>query len=87
MSHEIDHTEIARRLTNVPPGGDNVHKTLDALTAAAIDLGEVLADLVPPGREQALALTNLEQTLAWAKKGVALNQDQVPDVVGPTTED
>lgn len=87
MTNTIDRDEIERRLTNVPPGSDAVGKALDQLTAAAIELGAVLVQLVPAGREQSLALTNLEQSLAWSKKGVALNQDRVPAAGGPTTEE
>ena len=87
MSHDIDRDEISRRLTNAPPSGQHVHQALDDLTASAILFGEYLARLVPPGREQSLALTNLEQALAWAKKGVALNQDRVPGAAGPSPEE
>jgi hypothetical protein len=87
MSNPINADEIARRLTNVPPGSPDVHAALDELTAAGIMFGEAIARYVPAGREQALAATNLEQALAWAKKGVALNQDQVPAAGGPTPED
>lgn len=40
----------------------------------AKELANLIADLVPQGREQALALTNLEQANFWANAGIARNQ-------------
>lgn len=82
----IDHNEIARRLTNVPPGSDNAHRAMDVLTAAGIAFGDAIVAVVPPGREQSLAVTSVEQAVFWAKKGTALNQDQLPGI-GPIPED
>lgn len=36
-------------------------------------LAERVAKLVPPGREQATALTNLEQVMFWSNAGIARN--------------
>lgn len=75
---DITTEEIARRLTNQAPRYPVTHEALDALTAAGIAYGEALAAIVPPGREKSLSVTALEESLAWAKKGVALNQDDLP---------
>lgn len=75
---DITEEEIARRLTNAAPRYPSTHEALDALTAAGIAYGETVAAVVPTGREKSLAVTSLEESLAWAKKGVALNQDQLP---------
>lgn len=37
------------------------------------ELATLIVDLVPQGREQALALTNLEQANFWANAGIARN--------------
>ena len=41
------------------------------LRDAAKGLAHLINDLVPDGREQALALTNLEQAIFWANAGIA----------------
>lgn len=74
--------EITRRLTNQPPRTAKVGMDLDDLTAAAIEFGKVIAEIVPPGREQSLAVTHIEEVLFWSKKGVALNQAQVDPEAG-----
>jgi hypothetical protein len=54
------------------PEGVQKHAALsDAFTALAV----VVNDVVPMGREQALALTALEQAKFWASAGVARNKD------------
>lgn len=35
------------------------------------ELAHYIADNVPPGREQSLALTALEETMHWANAGIA----------------
>jgi hypothetical protein len=52
------------------PKGDQVaryQEIRDRARSLALFLGEV----VPPGREQALALTNLEQTVFWSNAGIS----------------
>jgi hypothetical protein len=44
-------------------------------------LAEQLIEVVPDGRELALALTNLEQVMMWSNAGVA-RQDGQPDPTG-----
>lgn len=46
-----------------------------ALSKAFADLGRLIYSVVPNGREQSLALTNLEQSKFWASAGVARNPD------------
>lgn len=62
-------------LTNHPPLTPGVHALLDDITDRCIELGYHLVDDVPPGREQSLAITHLEQVSMWAKAGIARNQD------------
>ena len=42
-----------------------------AIRAGAHEFARAIAVLVPVGREQSLALTNLEQTVFWANAGIA----------------
>jgi hypothetical protein len=71
----IDAAEIRRRLTNVLPGSPEVGEALDQITSTLIEAGTALAAIVPPGREQSLMVTHLEEVSFWAKKGVALAQE------------
>lgn len=73
----MDENEVRRRLTNQAPRSHVVSHALDRLTDAAAHFGEEVARTVPDGREQALAVTKIEEALAWAKKGVALYQVEV----------
>lgn len=41
------------------------------LRDTARELAHMINTLVPDGREQALALTNLEQSIFWANAGIA----------------
>ncbi len=43
--------------------------------AACLTMGRIIKELVPNGREQALALTNLEQVMFWGNAGIARNQE------------
>lgn len=42
-----------------------------ALREKAKELAYLIAELVPAGREQSLAMTNLEQATFWANAGIA----------------
>lgn len=66
--------DIAHRFTNHPPVGEGVGATLDAVTAQCIAFGDWIVTNVPAGREQSLALTQLEQCSMWCKAGIARNQ-------------
>lgn len=70
----ITNNDIRHRLTNQSPASRETEAALDTITGACIALGDILVELVPPGREQSLAVTKLEEVSAWAKKGICLNQ-------------
>lgn len=44
-----------------------------ALRDKAKELAYLIAELVPPGREQSLAMTKLEESVMWANAGIARN--------------
>ena len=70
----MDAAEISRRFTNVPPKTAGTGELLDLVTAKLIELGEWIIEATPPGREQSLAITELENVSYWTKKSIALNQ-------------
>lgn len=62
--------EITRRFTFQPPTDETrpKHETVNALT---LELAHRLDELLPEGREKALALTSLQETRAWANTAIA----------------
>ena len=77
--HTIDNAELMHRFAYHPattPWRRDAHEGVRSLlghTAAQ------LVDLVPDGRERALALTNLEQAMFWANAAIAR---QLGDALG-----
>lgn len=43
----------------------------EALRAKAKELAYLIKEMTPTGREQSLAMTNLEQAVFWANAGIA----------------
>lgn len=63
--------DLANRFGYHPPleiGKPHVHEQVRRL---CFDLAVQLSALVPPGREQSLMLTKLEEAAMWANAGVA----------------
>ena len=65
---------VQHDFTNHPPVNDEVAARMDEATRRFIELAEWIVENVPAGREQSLALTQLEQTSMWSKAGIARNQ-------------
>ncbi len=61
---------IEKTFTYHSPKGDQPERYV-ALRSKAKELATLVVSLVPPGREQALALTKLEETVMHANAGVA----------------
>lgn len=70
------HARVEHDLRNHKPNHVTGH-TLDEATEKFVDLAHWIIDNVPEGREQSLALTNLEQVSMWSKAGIA--RYQLPD--------
>ena len=62
--------EIERRFTYVPPTSNRgaLHEDIRAAHKA---LAHVLDDVLPDGREKALALTQLQDALMWSNAAIA----------------
>lgn len=67
---EQQRAELARRFKYHAPKGDQPVR-YNALRTAAYDLAELIMRSVPPGREQSLALTKLEEAIMHANSGIA----------------
>lgn len=66
----IDSEELATRFTYHAPKG-NQPERYERIRAAALAFADLIAELAPPSREQALALTNLEEAVMWANAAIA----------------
>jgi hypothetical protein len=66
--------DIEHRFTNHPPATVETGAALDRVTQMCVAFGQMLAEILPPGREASLAITNLEQVSMWAKAAIARNQ-------------
>lgn len=70
--------------TNHKPTEEGIRK-IEALRSAAKAMSDAIIDLCPGGRDQALALTSLEQMLFHANAAVARTLNE--DVAGTPEED
>jgi hypothetical protein len=66
----IDDAEIVRRFTSHQPESWQIH-AMEEVRTMAQDLARRLVVLVPGGREQALALTHLEEMVFQANAGIS----------------
>jgi hypothetical protein len=53
------------------PGSSDVVAAHEAIRSACKEAAQTVAELVPQGREQSLALTKLEEAGFWANAGIA----------------
>lgn len=74
----------AYNLTNHKPT-EKAIKTIEHFRSAAIAMSACIIDLVPAGRDQALALTNLEELSFHAIAGIVRNDNE--DINGTPEED
>jgi hypothetical protein len=67
---------LERSLTNVPPASDKTVGRIEHLRSVAKAYGFALLATVPEGRERALAVTKLEESLMWGIKGIVLAEGE-----------
>jgi hypothetical protein len=69
-SRSVDDDLVRRFSHHAPPD----QATADAhgdVRAGALGLARMIVHLVPDGREQALAITKIEEAMMWANAGIA----------------
>ncbi len=71
----MENSEINRRFDYHAPESEFTVKKHEYVRARVKDLALLLNDLVPEGREKALAFTALEEVLMWTNAGIARNQN------------
>jgi hypothetical protein len=70
---EADALELENRFTYHAPLPDQTIR-YEALRAKALEFAKAIATNCPKGREEAVAFTNLEQSLFWANAAIARNE-------------
>ena len=66
----ITDQDLQNRFTYHKPGLSQ-QQLYVTLRAMAYELGQFIIDNVPDGREQALAVTKLEEVVFWSNAGIA----------------
>jgi hypothetical protein len=65
------HDRIERDFSFHPATTEERRDEHSSVRVKCKDLAHFIADKVPPGREQALALTHVEEAMHWANAGIA----------------
>lgn len=66
--------DLKNRVRYHRPDQDAIEQ-IARMRTLALGWGEDIIDLVPAGREQALALTKIEEALFWCNAGIARHPD------------
>lgn len=68
----MDNEDIEKRFTYHKPTENKASK-YETIRDQAKELAYLIEELVPNGREKALALTKIEEAVMWANAGIARN--------------
>lgn len=71
----LDENELASRFSYHPALSDTRRQAHDNIRGQLGRLAQFIAHTVPAGREQAVALTKLEEAMMWANAGLARAAD------------
>lgn len=63
--------DLDNRFNYHPPKNDSVRELHERTRSACRELADFIDDFIPDGREKALALTNLEQSMFWSNAAIA----------------
>lgn len=66
----MDKIELKNRFAYHAPKDDQPEK-YTTLRSKGLELAQLIVDTVPESREQALALTKIEEAIMWANAGIA----------------
>lgn len=57
-------------MNRIPEQTSDTQKSYNKLVGKATELAHLIKEIVPNGREQSIAITNLEQAMLWAQSGI-----------------
>lgn len=63
--------DLERRFAYHPPKDEETKGAHEAVRGTCLDAAATLMVFCPPGREQSLMLTKLEEAMMWANAGIA----------------
>jgi hypothetical protein len=80
--------EMIKRFRHHPPRDERTVHHHETVRAACLHLAKTVERFVPAGREQSLALTQIEQAMFWANAGIARSAAVEAEVaeMGPLAE-
>lgn len=71
--------DLENRFSFHPANTEERRNDHEAIRTAALEFARFIADRVPPGREQSLAITHLEEVMFWANAGIARQPEPPSD--------
>ena len=72
----MDDADLRNRFTYHAPTPDQI-PCFEQIRDAGLAMARLIVELTPPGREQALAVTHLEETVMWANAAIARGEAKV----------
>lgn len=69
---------MRKSLTNQPPRDAAIVARFETVREPALAFMETIFDQCPETPERSLALRALEESVMWAIKSIAINQDDIP---------
>ncbi len=79
---DAQNADLDNRFTYHAPHGDQIAR-YGMLRGAARNYAQIIVELTPQSREQAVALTNLEQATFWANAAIARNEKPIESTEEP----
>ena len=70
----IEPLELAKRFVHHPPSRPEVAANHTQMRLLCAELAVQITERTPPGREQSVALTKLEEVMFWCNAAIARNQ-------------
>lgn len=72
---QFEPQELEHRFDYHPANTDDRRLRHENVRASCNDLADALNELIPDGREKALAITKLEEVMFWANAGIARSRE------------
>ncbi len=83
---EAFNADLRKRVKHHPPSHPGIAAKHEDFRQAIFIMGQVIGTLVPKGREQALAITKLEEVMFWGNAGIARNQENALPMIEVHTQ-